>query len=214
MNRRILLACLIPGVAGAQSAPGGRPGQPSVPYQAQMITDAEFGPWLQVDIGTLGTISLPSKNRRAAVLGRLNVAGREVLMVRFEGNVEQMLLAIIGLDNAGELRVLGIETRTAKAGAGNVTRETDGRLAAAPNGFSITMGMRGRGVPNLRWNTNLPWDGTGVIDAPESPPGSPAERIFVDDARREAAAYLAAEPRRDLRLVPLREWKIYRVGQI
>jgi hypothetical protein len=148
------------------------------------------------------------------VLGRVNAAGREVLLARFEGRGEQMLLTIIGFDNAGALRVLGIETRTAKAGSGNVTRETDGRLAAAPNGFSITMGMRGRGLPSLRWNTNLPWDGEGVIDAPATPPGSPAERTQVDDARREVAAYLAAEPRLDFRAVPLRDWKIFRVGQI
>ena len=214
MNRRILLATLLPGAAAAQSALRARPGQATLPYQARMVTDAEFGPWLQVDIGTLGSVRLPSQHRRAAVLGRVNAAGREVLLARFEGHAEQMLLTIIGFDNAGELRVLGIETRTAKAGSGNVTRETDGRLAAAPNGFSITMSMRGRGLPSLRWNTNLPWDGDGVIDAPETPPGSPAERVFVDDARGEVAAFLAAEPRLDFRGVAMRAWKIHRVGLI
>jgi hypothetical protein len=219
MNRRILLASLLPAAASAQSALRARPGQPTLPYQARMITDAEFGPWLQVDVGTLGSVRLPSHHRRAAVLGRVNAAGREVLLARFEGprfdrDGEQMLQALIGFDNAGQLRVLGIETRTAKVMSGAVTRETDGRLAAVPTGFAITMSMRGRGMPSLRWNTNLPWDGEGTIDAPATPPGSPAERTQVDDARREVAAYLAAEPRLDFRAVPLRDWKIFRVGQI
>ena len=214
MIRRTLLASLLPVAASAQSALRVRPGQPTLPYQSRMITDAEFGPWLQIDIGTLGTVMLPSRQRRAAVLGRLQAAGREVLMARFEGRGEQMLLAIIGFDNAGAMRVLGLETRSAKVVSGAVTRETDGRLAAAPNGFAITMGMRGRGTPSLRWNTNLPWDGEGVIPAPDTPGGSPAERVFVDDARREAAAWLAAEPRRDFRQVPWLDWKILRVGMV
>lgn len=219
MRRRILLAALVPGAASAQPVLRARPGQPSLPYQSRMIADAASGPWLLLEVGGLGEIGLPSRNRRAAVFSRLNGAGREVLLARFEGprfdgDGEQMLLAIIGVDNAGELRVLGLETRTAKAGQGNVTRETDGRLAAAPNGFSITMAMRGRNMPSLRWNTNLPWDGEGAIDAPATPAGSPPERILVDEARREAAAWLATEPRRDLRQVALPEWKISRVGQI
>ncbi len=221
MNRRTLLtASLLPLASPAWAARmRARPGQASVLWQSRMITDAEFGPWLQVDVAGLGTVRLPSHHRRAQVVGTTQTAGRDVLIARFEGNdgtgVAQTLAALIGCDNAGHLRVLGIETIAARDYmVSTANRETEGRLTGNARGFELRVSMRGHNVPERRWNTLLPWNGDGAVAAPATPPGSPPERVRMDEARREVAAFLRAEPRVNLLEVPMRDWKIYNVGQI
>jgi len=219
MKRRTLLAAAaaLPFSPARAATLRPRPGQPPVTWQSRMVTDLTDGPVFQLDFEGLGSVRLPTRYSRALVLGMAMAARREVLLVRFEGNggtgVSQMLVGVVGCDNEGRLRILGIETVSVRDHQSNSrNRETEGRLAGNARGFELRVSMRGQGVPDRRWNTLLPWNGDGVIIAPATPPGSPPERVVMDEARREVAAYLAAEPRTSLVGVPMGDWKLFRVG--
>ncbi len=158
----------------------------------------------------------PSWYGQARIETRLRAAGRDLILVGFEGQrgtgVSQRLAAVLGFDDAGQARVLGIETlRSHDAGDPRAIRETTGRLEAAQDGLRLSIRNRFRQA-TAEWRTPLTWSGAGVLAAPASPPGASEPQRRMDAARAALAPWLALAPRTDLRAAPFDETGLYNVG--
>jgi len=222
-TRRILLASLIatPALASPERRLVPRPGAAPVPYRARMLTPSDARPVLLVTIGT-AEFRLPSWYGHAGIETRLRAAGRDLLLVGFEGitgtGVRQRLGALLGFDNAGGPRVLGIETLSAlDAQISTEQRETQGRFAATEAGLRLTMRqrttIRGRAT-SLEWRTAFTWTGDGIPQAAPTPPVAPEPRARIDAARAAISGWLALAPRTNLTAAPLEETGLYAAGLI
>ena len=223
LPRRILFAASLatPALAQTERRLVPQPGAAPVPYRARLITRADARPVLLVTIGT-AEFRLPSWYGQAGIETRLRAAGRDLLLVGFEGitgtGVRQRLGALLGFDNAGAPRVLGIETLSAlDAQISTEQRETQGRFAATEAGLRLTMRQRttrhGR-ANSLEWRTAFTWTGDGIPQAAPTPPGASEPRARIDTARAAISGWLALAPRTDPTAAPLEETGLYAAGLI
>lgn len=170
-----------------------------------------------------GEIRLPTWHGDGRVLDSLPIAGRAVLLASFQGNrgtgVSQKLVAVIGCDDAGALRILGIETLAfGDAQASVATRRMEGALEAVPARDALllrhatTGRFRGRRGSRERWTTRLAWNGSGILAAAPAPADAGEVRRRVDAARQRIGAILAAAPVADATAIPYDETGIWAVG--
>lgn len=222
-TRRILLASLIatPALASAERRLVPRPGAAPVPYHVQWLTPPAARPVLLVTMDD-AEFRLPGRHGQAGIETRLRAAGRELLLVGFEGitgtGVRQRLGALLGFDNAGQPRVLGIETLAAlDARIGTEQRETQGRFVATETGLRLTMRqrttIRGR-ADGLEWRTGFAWTGDGIPQAAPTPADAPEPRLRIDAARAAIGGWLALAPRTELTRAPFEETGLYSAGLI
>lgn len=172
-------------------------------------------------------ILLPSWYGRARVLHALPVEDREVLVAAFEGNrgtgIYQELMAVIGADDAGRLRVLAIETlsfRDQQTGAG--WRRMSGRFQVERGHAALRLAMQSTArLPQAPepardeqegWTTLLLWGGKGPLrPAAPTPAQASTLRRRVDTAREKVLALLA-EPVTDVTRLDLEETGLWSVG--
>jgi hypothetical protein len=168
-------------------------------------------------------VHLPSWYADGRVLRTLPVAGREVLLAAFQGNrgtgVAQRLGAVIGVDDAGALRVLGIETLSFHdAQVSTASRRMEGAIEPRPERDALllrqatTGRIRPRPETQERWTTRLAWSGAGVLVAEPTPPGAGEIRRRVDAARARIGAILAATPVTDATAIDYDGTGIWAVG--
>lgn len=226
-RRTLLLAAAgLPAAPSAARAATGsialRRGQPRSAIAARSIrTDA--GEALVIALSGAGEVRLPSWYGDGRILRALPVAGREVLLASFQGNrgtgVAQTLGAVIGVDDAGALRILGIETLSFRdAQVSTASRRMEGSLEAVQARDALllrqstTARLRGRGETSEGWTTRLAWSGTGILAAPPAPPRAREVRRRVDAAREKIAAILSAGPVTDATGIDYDETGIWAVG--
>lgn len=158
------------------------------------------------------TVTLPSWYGHARVFAVLPMRGREVVLAAFEGargtGVYQEIAAIIGREDGGALRILGLETlRYRDSGICDGQRLFTGRFTAQPDGAGLRYDVFARGLPGacpprragLGWReefgTTLRWSGSGVLMLPVRRGEAGRTRIRVETARARAHAWLRAAPR-------------------
>jgi hypothetical protein len=170
-----------------------------------------------------GEIRLPTWYGDGRVLRSLPVAGREVLLASFQGNrgtgLAQRLFAVIGADDAGALRILGIETESFHdAQVTSASRRMEGVIEPRPERDALllrqtTIGrIRPRPETSERWTTRLAWNGAGVLAAEATPPGAGEIRRRVDAARAQVTAILAATRVTDATAIDYDATGIWAVG--
>lgn len=202
-----LLGCH-PAARAATTTIALRPGQPRAAIQVRteaLPAGEAFVIALAGPAAPEGAIRLPTWYGDGRILRALPIAGREVLVAAFQGNrgtgVAQTLMAVIGCDDAGALRILGIETLSFRdAQVGSATRRLDGGLEAAPERDRLVLrhasaARRGnrRETPE-RWTTALAWTGRGILAAPATPPRAGEVRRRIDAARARMARLLGPAP--------------------
>lgn len=202
-----------------QAVPGVQP----MRAVAQVVTDREARKRFEFRLdgrgSPAGRITLPTWYGAARLAGTVRVAGRDLALLVTEGNtgtgVYQELLVIAGVDNARVLRILGIETLSARDNMDCAFAQTlAGTVRAAPDGRSLTVAYRGRGVRNgecgrgaprtrrvpwsEQWTVDAPWQGDGVLPAAKGAgrTGSVARRL--DKTRARVQAWLNEAPRQTL----------------
>jgi hypothetical protein len=133
--------------------------------------------------------------------------------------VAQRLAAVIGVDDAGALRILGIETLSFHdAQVSSASRRLEGVLEPRPERDALllrqttTGRIRPRPESSERWTTRLSWTGSGVLVAEPTPPGAGEIRRRVDAARGKIAAILAAAPVTDATRIDYDAAGIWAVG--
>ena len=162
--------------------------------------------------GVTEAVSLPSWHGHARVFAVLPLRGREVVLASFEGNtgtgVYQEIAAIIGREDDGALRILGLETlRYRTAGPCDAQSLFTGRFTAQPDGTGLRYDVFARGLPGAcpprragagwreEFGTTLRWSGAGVLALPVRRGEAGRTRIRVEAARARAHAWLRAAPR-------------------
>ncbi|MBR0655654.1 hypothetical protein [Plastoroseomonas arctica] len=158
------------------------------------------------------TITLPSWYGFARVFAVLPLRGREVVLASFEGvtgtGVYQEIAAIIGREDGGALRILGLETlRYRNAGTCDGQSLFTGRFTAQPDGVGLRYDVFARGLPSAcpprrasagwreEFGTTLRWSGSGVLMLPVRRGEAGRTRIRVETARARAHAWLRGAPR-------------------
>ncbi|MDB5315696.1 MAG: hypothetical protein JWO24_1540 [Rhodospirillales bacterium] len=158
------------------------------------------------------TITLPSWYGFARVFAVMPMRGREVVLASFEGNTGtgdyQEIAAIIGREDGGALRILGLETlRYRNSGTCDGQSLFTGRFTAQPDGVGLRYDVFARGLPSAcpprragagwreEFGTTLRWSGTGVLTLPVRRGQAGRTRIRVEAARTRAYAWLRAAQR-------------------
>jgi len=204
-----------------------RPGRPRAAIRARTEVQPNgeaFVIALATPGGPEGEVRLPTWYGDGRILQALPLAGREVLLTEFQGNrgtgIVQKLVAVIGCDDAGALRVLGIETRSFRdAQVSNARRSLDGRIEASARRDALllrhaTTGRIGVGPERReRWTTALGWSGQGVLSASSTPRDAGEIRRRVDRARARMAAILSAAPLTDATRIDYDATGIWSVGE-
>lgn len=203
-----------------------RPGQPRSTIRARN-RQAERGFVFAIAFEGPGApqaeIRLPVWYGDGRILLSLPIAGREVLLAGFQGNrgtgLAQRLFAVIGMDDAGALRILGIETQSFHdAQVTSASRRMAGAIEPRPERDALllrqttTGRVRPRPESSEAWTTRLAWRGTGILAAEPTPPGAGEIRRRVDAARTKLAAILAAAPVTDATAIDYDETGIWTVG--
>lgn len=223
LARRGLLAAMLASAAAPVGAAVPRrlqliSGLPPMPVVARVLTTADHRKTFEFHAtgrgAPAGRITVPSWYGGAHLEGVVRIAGRDLVLIAFEGNtgtgVFQELLLIAGVDNAGRLRILGIETLSSRENGDCALAETlAGRVQASPGGQALRVRYIGAGTrtnacparPGGRrpwhenWQVVLPWTGEGVL-----PPATASGRIGsvarrLDNTRARTARWLAEAPR-------------------
>jgi hypothetical protein len=211
---------------GATTAIALRPGAPPATIRARTVR-SDAGESFAIDFtgpgAPAGEIRLPTWYGDGRILRALPIAGREVLLASFQGNrgtgVTQRLVAAIGCDDAGALRILGIETQLFRDNqVSTASRRMEGRLEAtsARNALLLRQSTTGRVRPRPerteRWTTRLAWDGTGILAAAPTPRDAGDIRRRVDAARGKIAAILSAAPVTNATRIDYDETGLWAVG--
>ena len=211
-----------------------RPGAPRATVQARIEPHAEAREALAISFAGAGApdgrVLLPSWYGRARVLNVMPIAGREVLVAAFEGNtctgIYQELMAVIGCDDAGVLRLLAIETLSCRDNQTTAAwRRTSGRFEAEPRRAALILQMRStarlptrppgpRPGPEQteRWTTRLAWRGDGPLRPPEAMPARPGVAQRRVDAARARILALLATPVTDATRIDFDATGIFAVG--
>jgi hypothetical protein len=215
--------------AAARAATTGivlRPGAPRATIRARTVRSDAGEAFVIAFTGAgapEGEIRLPSWYADGRVVRTLPIAGREVLLASFQGNrgtgVAQKLAAVIGVDDGGALRVLGIETLSFHdAQVSTASRRMEGVVEPRPERDALLLRMsttgrvRPRPETTERWTTRLAWAGTGVLAAEPTPAEAGEIRRRVDAARGRMTAILAAAPVTDARRIDYDGTGIWAVG--
>lgn len=128
-----------------------RPGAPPFAVRAWVEPHAEAREALAISFtgqgAPEGRVLLPSWYGRARVLNAMTIASREVLVAAFEGNagtgLYQELMAVIGCDDAGRLRILAIETLSFRDNqVSTAWRRTSGQFEPGPRRDALILRMR------------------------------------------------------------------------
>jgi hypothetical protein len=184
-----------------------RPGGPPVAIEVAPATFARERVQRIAATGALtGEVILPSLTGTVGTPVVLPLANREVVVVTMSGlagiGLAQQLGAVIGADDEGRLRIIGLENLDARD---NSTCETEGRLTGrfAPAeggalGFACAFqrvrgscGQRWRGPPvSLAWTDMLVWDGQGALRGDPPPEDASRLRHAVANARQKVTAML------------------------
>ncbi|CAH0262655.1 hypothetical protein [Roseomonas sp. CECT 9278] len=232
MTSRRSLFLAAAGLAGAPAAQAAattialRTGQPHSTIVARTIRGAAGEAFAIAFTGAgapQGEIRLPTWYGDGRILRSLPIAGREVLLASFQGNrgtgVAQKLAAVIGVDDAGALRILGIETLSFHdAQVSTASRRLEGVIEPRPERDALLLRMsttgriRPRPETTERWTTRLSWAGAGVLNAEPTPRDAGEIRHRVDAARAKLAAILAAAPITDATRIDYDETGIWAVG--
>lgn len=232
MTSRRSLMFAAAGLIGAPAAQAAtatvalQPGQPPARIMARTVR-GEAGEAFVITLtgagAPLGEIRLPTWYSDGRVLRALPIAGREVLLASFQGNrgtgVAQVLAAVIGMDDAGALKILGIETLSFHdAQVSTASRRLEGVIEPRPERDALllrqatTGRVRPRPESTERWTTRLSWTGSGVLAAEPTPPGAGEIRRRVDAARGKIGTILAAAPVTDATRIDYDETGIWAVG--
>jgi hypothetical protein len=230
-RRSILLAAsgvlAMPGTAwGATTSIVLRPGLPPATIRARTQRSGSAEAFAITFTGPgapEGEVRLPTWYSDGRVLRTLPIAGREVLLASFQGNrgtgVAQRLAAVIGIDDAGALRILGIETLSFDdAQVSTASRRMEGVIEPRPERDALllrqttTGRVRPRPETSERWTTRLSWSSQRVLTAEPTPPGAGEVRRRVDAARAKIAMILAAAPVTDATGIDYDETGIWAVG--
>lgn len=230
-RRSVLLAAagLVAAPAGLQAATTTialRPAQPRSEIRARTIRHARgeaFAITFSGPGAPEGEVVLPTWYGDGRILRALPLAGREVLLAAFQGNrgtgVAQVLAAVIGCDDDGRLRILGIETLSFRdAQVSTATRHMEGSIEPTPAHdalllrHSTTARIRPRPDSRERWTTRLAWSGSGVLVAAPTPARAGEIRRRVDAARARIAAILGAAPVTDATAIDCDETGLWAVG--
>jgi hypothetical protein len=228
LRRSILLAAAGTPVAARAATTGIvlRPGAPRATIRARTLrgeSGEAFAIAFTGEGAPEGEIRLPTWYADGRVLRALPIAGREVLLASFQGNrgtgVAQKLGAVIGVDDAGALRILGIETLSFHdEQVSTASRRMEGVIEPRPERDALllrqttTGRVRPRPETSERWTARLSWTGTGVLAAEPTPPGAGEIRRRVDAARARIAAILSAAPVTDATAIDYDETGIWAVG--
>jgi hypothetical protein len=231
LRRSILVAAAgalaLPVVAGATTTGIAlRPGAARVTIRARTVRSDAGEAFVIAFTGEgapEGEIRLPTWYGDGRILRALPIAGREVLLASFQGNrgtgVAQKLAAVIGMDDAGALRILGIETLSfhdEQVSTGS--RRMEGAVESRPerNALLLRQTTTGRVRPrperSERWTTLLSWSGGGVLAAEPTPRDAGEVRQRVDAARGRIGAILSAAPVTDATGIDYDETGIWAVG--
>ncbi|WP_137125173.1 hypothetical protein [Roseomonas sp. HF4] len=203
-----------------------RPGQPRAAIRVRTETlpaGEAFVIAFSGDGAPQDEIRLPTWYGDGRILQAVPVAGREVLLAEFQGNrgtgVAQKLVAAIGCDDDGALRVLGIETLSFRdAQVSNARRRLDGRIEASARRDALllhhaTTGRIGIGPERSeRWTTRLRWTGQGILAAPPTPRDAGEIRRRVDRARERLRPILAGASLTDATRIDYDATGIWSVG--
>lgn len=237
ISRRLLLGAPLVAAAPAWGVTSDirlQPGAPRLGVRARIEPHPTAREALAIAFAGPGApesrVLLPSWYGRARVLQALPIARREVLLAAFEGNrgtgIFQELLAVIGADDGGRLRVLGIETlsfRDQQSGMG--WRRMTGRLEAEPGRDALRLSMSSiarlpRTPPGPQpgpeerenWTTRLIWGGEDPLrPAVPARRSASALRRRVDVARAQVSALLT-EPVTDVTTLDLDATGLWAVG--
>ncbi len=231
LRRSILIAAAgalaLPVAAGATTTGIAlRPGAARVTIRARTVRSDAGEAFVIAFTGEgapVGEIRLPTWYGDGRVLRALPIAGREVLLASFQGNrgtgVAQKLAAVIGMDDAGALRILGIETLSFHdAQVSTASRRLEGAVEPRPERDALllrqttTGRVRPRPETTERWTTRLSWAGSGLLVAEPTPRDAGEIRRRVDAARAKVAAILAAAPVTDATRIDYDETGIWAVG--
>jgi hypothetical protein len=184
-----------------------RPGGPPVAIEVAPATLARDRVQRIAATGALtGEVILPSQTGGVGTPVVLPFANREVVVVNMAGmtgtGLAQQLGAVIGADDQGRLRIIGLENLDARD---NSTCETEGRLTgrfAPAEGGALGLacafqrvrgscGQRWRGPPvSLAWTDVLAWDGQGALRGEPPPEDASRLRHAVANARQKVTSLL------------------------
>ncbi len=177
-----------------------------------------------------GRVLLPSWYGRARVLHLMPIAAREVLVAAFEGTtgtgVYQELMAVIGCDDGGVLRILAIETLSFRDNQTTAAwRRTSGRFETEHRRAGLILQMRStarlptrppgpRPGPEQteRWSVRLGWTGDGPLRPPAVAPIGPGVVQRRVDAARARILTLLATPLTDATSIDFDATGIYAIG--
>lgn len=215
ITRRAALLALLPMPALAQPRGGGgrrlearlRAGAPPVALELAAVgAGRDRVQRLRATGAVTGEVILPTQTGATGTPVVLPLAGRDVVMINMAGTtgigIAQQLGALIGADDAGRLRVIGLENLDARD---NSNCESEGRLtgrfAAGKEGtldFACAFqrirgscGQRWQGTPRREaWTDVLAWDGAGAIGSDPPPDDAPRIRHAMANARQKVAAML------------------------
>ncbi|MGG5820592.1 hypothetical protein [Falsiroseomonas sp. HW251] len=218
IKRRAALLLMLPTPALAQQRSGGqgggrrlearlRPGGPPVAIElAAASAGRERVQRLRASGAVTGEVILPTQTGAAGSPVVLPLAGREVVMVNMAGTtgigLTQQLGAVIGADEAGRLRIIGLENLDARD---NSNCESEGRLTGrfvpgAEGALNLdcafqrirgSCGQRWQGTPRREsWTDMLEWDGRGALRGEPPPDDAPRIRHAMANARQRVAAML------------------------
>ncbi len=176
--------------------------------------------------GAPGTqVILPSRYGARPPIRALPLRGREVILAEMPGNagtgIGQTLVAVVAMDDAGRLRVIGIENLDAAEAGGCLSDATfSASFTGGEGGLEVSHrfarvagpcaeGWRGR--PHAEaWVERLTWDGRGALGAPSAPAGAGPVRRKAAEARARVAALLA-RPVTDLRRIGLERTGLFEI---
>lgn len=235
-RRGLLAALLASGALPAEAALSRRlrlvPGLPPMPVVARVLTATDHSRTFEFRANGPGAppgrITAPSWYGGAHLEGVVHLADRDLALLAIEGNtgteVFQELLLIAGVDNAGHLRILGVETLSSRENGDCALAETlAGRIRAVPGGGALRVRYVGAGTrtnacrarPGGRrpwredWSVALPWTGEGVLPPATATgrAGSVARRL--DETRARTARWLAEAPRQSIAAGDLDRLRLY-----
>lgn len=153
-----------------------------------------------------GEIILPSRSGGTGSARVLPMHDREVILVNLAGlvgtGVAQQLGALVGADDQGRLRIIGLENLDARENSSCQSEgRLTGRLEPGEDGtlllacaFQRVRGPCGQNwtgaMPRLAWTDTLTWDGRGAVQGEPAPDDASRLRHAVANARAKVAAML------------------------
>ena len=186
-----------------------RPGAPMVTLHAGVVAEQGLSVRFSGAGAPGGRILLPSWYGYGRVFQILRLRGRDIVLAAFEGNrgtgVYQEIQAAIGLDDAGVLRILALETLSYRmSGPCHDNWRLDGALRPGAGEGALRYEARlERREPDCRsqrpraprredWTDTLRWDGGGPIMGVPPPANAKDGQRRTAEIRALVAAWLVS----------------------